>query len=643
MSKFDTTRIPALRKRKDHMTAKRRTTAAALIIVLIVGVVSIVSASIDSETHYLLGAAREAYSSEFSLGDLVLNIVGENSPLDDASEGGYDLSNGDTEYGAGGAQETSQGADSYAQLQYEQKGPQRPAPYINFAAYSLPNTDPEAFGHLQFYTRIQGPLYPIHFGMPETYSSLAGITTFRGNNFRNTASWGTVNVTQERLAIKYQFGVGRTERQDTITCRQADCTEEDCTTVHTRTVRWTGVGWPGQPAIIQWDFEVQQMMNLNPEFRDKEDLVEVIYASLDGFIHFFELSSGRQTRPRINVGEPMKSSVTIDPRGYPILYVGQSDQMRTERFGYYIFSLIDGTEMFHLNGRDPFAWRMWGAFDGTPLFDTANDRMVLIGENGVVYSMEMNTVFDRQAKTISVDPVISRYRHTGTRVVGTENSPVAFGHYMWFADNSGLIQCLDLRTLEPVWVFDAGDDTDATIVLEWEEENERLVLFTATSVDLQGQGGSAYIRKLNAANGQMLWEYSVRSHFNPNFNGGVLATPVVGKHDISNLVIFWVGQVIGRGGGGTLIAFDKQTGEIVWERVLPVFGWSSPVAVYTDEGKSYLIVSDAQGDMRLIRGTTGEVLHRISLGSNIEASAAVFGNYIVVGTRGERIFGIEIQ
>jgi len=516
-----------------------------------------------------------------------------------------------------------------------------PAPYELFFAYSLPDTDPSSFGSLSFSNRIIEPLYPIHFGMPESYSEI-GITTFRGNNFRNSASWGTAEVEQSRLVIRYQQGVGSMEGRNAITCAQANCEVAQCEGGHFSTIRWEGVGWPGQPVIVNWDYQMQQIMNINPQMRNSEGLVEVIQNALDGYIYFFELETGRQTRSPIFLGEPIKAGVTIDPRGYPLMFVGQGDELRGSRFGFYIFSLIDGTELFYLNGRDEFSVRWWGAFDANPLIDSENDRLIAAGENGVIYSMQLNTQFDANEGTISIDPVISRYRHTGSRRLGTENSPAAFSHYMFFADNSGIITCLDLITMEPVWVFAAGDDTDASIVLDWEAEHERLALYTGTQVDLQGSGGHAFIRKLDAANGQVLWEHAIPCHFNSSFNGGVLATPVVGQHDISELVIFWVAQVVGRGGGGALIAYDKESGEIVWERILPSFGWSSPNVVYTDDGRSYLIVGDSVGDLRLIRGTTGEVLYRISLGGNIEASPAVYGNYLVVGTRGQRIFGIEI-
>jgi outer membrane protein assembly factor BamB len=444
-----------------------------------------------------------------------------------------------------------------------------------------------------------------------------GITTFRGNNFRNTASFGTVGITEERLVERYRFGIGNHGR-------------------------WTGVGWTGQPSIVRWEFEIQQMMNLHPAHRDNPDLVEVIQGALDGNVYFFDLYTGEQTRTPIRLGVPIKGAITIDPRGYPLLYVGQGDTAGS-RFGYYIFSLIDGSEIFFLNGNEAIAPRRWGAFDSNPLFDTANDRMILCGENGVVYNFLLNTNFDRAAQTISIDPIISRYWFNTGRRLGIENSPSALGHYLFFGDNSGIVTCLNLLTFEPVWVFDARDDHDSTMALEWNEEAQQLFLYSATQVDIQGNNGTAYIRKINAENGTVIWENtSYRSNFHES-NGGVTSSPVLGQGDISNLVVYWVARILGRGGTGALVALDRATGETVWEIITPNWGWSSPVAVYTDDGTSYIIFSDIGGNMHLVRGATGEILHQINLGANIEASAAVYGNMLVVGTRGQRIYGIEIM
>ena len=491
-------------------------------------------------------------------------------------------------------------------------------PWELFKAHNLPATDPRANLGFSHETQVVGELGPIHFGMPEDYSG-AGITTFRANNFRNQSSLGAAVVAAESLAVSYTMSVGSLGK-------------------------WTGVGWSGQPAVVKWDFELQKKMNLLPDKRDREGLVEVIYGTLDGRIYFFDMADGKPTRPSINLGAPIKGSVTVDPRGYPLLYVGQGIPSDDKQIGYHIFSLFDGSKQFFINGLDAFALRKWGAFDANPIFDTANDRMILAGENGVVYNILLNTRYDAAAGNVAIAPVISRYRYSTdpARRLGMEGSVAAFSHYLFFNDNSGIVQCIDLRTFETVWIRDCTDDTDAAVVLDWEAEKQRLALYTASEVDIQGPGGRSFIRKLDASNGDLLWEYSYACGFDSHANGGALAVPVVGRGDISNLVVFFIGRVLGRGGGGALVAFDRESGKVVWETIMPNYGWSSPVAVYTADGKSYLIVSDSIGDMYLIRGESGKIVNKISLGANIEASAVAVGNKLVIGTRGQLIVGVEI-
>jgi outer membrane protein assembly factor BamB len=122
----------------------------------------------------------------------------------------------------------------------------------------------------------------------------------------------------------------------------------------------------------------------------------------------------------------------------------------------------------------------------------------------------------------------------------------------------------------------------------------------------------------------------------------VLAAPVVGKNEIKDLVIFNIAKV-DTSSSGRLIAFDKVTGEEVWKLNLQYYCWSSPAAIYDQSGKAYLIVCDSVGFMYLIEGRTGKVIDKIFLESNIEGSPAVYENTIVVGTRGQQIYGIKIK
>lgn len=47
--------------------------------------------------------------------------------------------------------------------------------------------------------------------------------------------------------------------------------------------------------------------------------------------------------------------------------------------------------------------------------------------------------------------------------------------------------------------------------------------------------------------------------------------------------------------------------------------------------------------MYLIEGKTGKILDKIPLGGNVEGSPAVYDDMIVVGTRGQQIFGIKVK
>ena len=569
------------------------------------------------------------------------------STADGGQQNDYDRASGDGQAGVGAGEEKGNSADigpgndPDASIAPEtvtdpdldtdpdsEPEPEPPPtmPWEVFSPYCLPETDPfgEAFDY-KYAVQAGGAIVedflnpePIFFGLPEDYTTLPGVTTFRGNNFRNAPSFGTAEISAGNLTEKYLIGIGSLDH-------------------------WTGVGWSGQPVIVQWDYALQQHMNMLPEKKEKEGLVEVIQGAVDGYVYFFDLADGKPTRNAFRYGEPIKGGVSIDPRGYPILFIGQGDQFGG-RTGFGMFSLIDFKELYFLPNHDPFALKYHDLFDSNPLFDIPNDRLIECGENGVIYNIKLNTDFDLDAGTISLSPELTRYRYTtkvnSLRSLGTEGSPSAFMNYIFTADNGGLVQCVDLMTFSPVWVRDCTDDTDVAIVLDWEEETETMALYTGCQTDYQKY---SYIRKLNAENGDLLWEYSYQCYTDTAVSGGLLATPVVGRGDISDLIVFWVGKVIGMGGGGALVAFDKVSGDVVWEKILPNYGWSSPVGIYTDDGRCYIVVCDSMGKMYLVRGTTGEVLDSISLGANIEASPAVYGSTIIVGTRGMRIYGVKVS
>ena len=452
------------------------------------------------------------------------------------------------------------------------------------------------------------------------YNSIEGITTFRGNNYRDSAFYGELDIKEKKLTKVWTNVIGQTDN-------------------------WTGVGWNGQPAIIKWSDETKVHMNLYEEFKNKENFTEVIYGALDSKIHFYDIETGHPSRDPIEVPSSIKGSVTIDPRGYPLLYVGQGiNEVSGEsvKMGYHIFSLIDGQELLFINGRDPYAYLGWGAFDGNPLIDSKTDTMILPGENGLVYIVKLNTNYNKLNGTISLDPVITRLRTaTQGKAGGIENSITIFNHYAYFMNNNGIIQCIDLNDLSIVWNYNMGDDCDATIVLE--EENNKVMLYAGSEVDRQLQDAPAYARKIDGYTGEVLWEYSLDCKFDSNVNGGILSTPVVGKDKISNMVIFNFSKVTSFL-NGKMVALNKDDGTVIWEKNLTYYSWSSPVAVYSKNGDPYIILCDAHGQILLIDALTGATLYTLNTGGgNIEGSPAIYNNQIIIGTRGKRIYRIDIK
>lgn len=461
----------------------------------------------------------------------------------------------------------------------------------------------------------------IKFPSYEKYNEIKGVTTFRGNNYRNSASYGYADVTEEKLEKVWGINIGHLDS-------------------------WTGVGWNGQPAIVNWDENLRKKMNLYQEKKNIDNLKEVIYGTLDGKIYFLDLEDGSYTRDPINVGIPIKGSVTVDPRGYPLLYSGQGiDVVNGKRvsIGFRIFSLIDQKLLYFLDGIDTTSYRLWGAFDSNPLIHKESDTLFECGENGFLYSIKLNTNFDRDNAKISIEPDVIKYRYTSpvNKRLGIESSIAAYKNYGYFVDNSGTFTCIDLNTLTPVWIRNVTDDTDSTAAIE-SLGGSNVFIYTANEVDIQGAGGYSYIRKINALSGELIWEKKYKCIYNPDIAGGALGSPVIGKNDISNLVIYTIAKTDMQN-RGKLIAFDKETGEEAWVLDMNFYSWSSPVDVYTKDGKSYIIQCDSGGNMFLIEGSTGKVLDQIPLNANVEGSPAVYDDMIVVGTRGQQIWGIKIK
>ncbi len=505
-------------------------------------------------------------------------------------------------------------------------------PRLSFAPVSSDTNSAETYGVewqvivndeiVESYTREE----PISFGDGADYFALPGVATFRGNNYRNNPAYGVADIEDGEMTAKWNNIIGRLNGRG-------------------------GCAWTGQPLLVQWDEETKSIMNLYKSKKEKEDLVEIIYATLDGYIHFFDMDNGSETRDPIYIGLSFKGAGALDPRGYPLLYVGPGYYLGNKAPRMYIISLIDGSILYEYGNEDPFASRDWTAFDSSPLVDAETDTLIWPGESGMLYTIKLNTEYDKEAGTISVNPdtpvkthYSSNYSESG-RYLGYEASVSVVNGYLYVSENGGLFYCIDLNTMELVWVQDTKDDSNSTPVFEWGEDGEGYI-YTAPSLHWNevNHEGTISIYKLNAATGDIVWEYPIDCVRYDTISGGVQSTPLLGRDgtDLEGMVIYTIARTP-TAYRGLLTAFDKETGEVIWETTTGNnYAWSSPVALYTEDGRAYIFFVNASGRAFLIDGATGEKLATMELGATTEASPVVFNNTIIIGTR-ERVYRIDVS
>lgn len=471
--------------------------------------------------------------------------------------------------------------------------------------------------------------YEINFDMPERYTELEGIVTFRGDNFRSGAAYGTAAVSSKTLTKVWSKSTSGLSDTDGI--------------------YWSGSGWTGQPLIVKWPEATRKNISAMYDWaREKEGLVEVIYATLDGHVYFYELTSGEYTREPLNLGFNYKGAGALDPRGYPILYVGSGVDSVNGRSRVKVVNLIDNSVMFEFGHNETFANRGWHMFDSSPLVSAETDQLIYPGENGILYIIHLNTKYNEQTGELSVDPDnIVKWKYNGVRSgsrywLGVESSAAIINNYIFLADNGGNLMCLDLNTLELVWVQDVLDDTNCSPVVDVENGHPYIYISTSFHYGWRSYSTAAIpIFKIDAETGEIVWRTDYTCYTVQDLSGGVQGTIAVGKNKLSDMIFVPVARTPGAS-SGTLAALKKDTGEVVWEKETSMYSWSSPVDFYDADGNGYLLYCNSGFNMFLIDGKTGEQLDYMNLGGNIEASPAMYGNYAVVGTRAMRTYCIQV-
>lgn len=430
---------------------------------------------------------------------------------------------------------------------------------------------------------------------PAPVPAATGLLTFRGNPTRT--GYGTGPLPSEPR-VRWRFP------------EQPMCSlSSDTDGVH----EWCGTGWTGQPAVVE-----------------RAGRTWVIFGAYDRSVHFLDGATGERLLPDFPTGDIIKGSVTVDPDGYPLVYIGSRDNL----LRVIAIDRPVPTELWSLSAY-AVSPRLWNDdWDGSPL--VSGGYLYEGGENSQFHVVRLDRSY-RADGLVAVDPELVFHAPgwdaellaaVGDGNVSIEGSVALAGGVAYFANSGGLVQGWDVsgvaagRDPHQVFRYWMGDDVDATVVVddqgmlyvaaEWERHTER-----AAQV---GQ-----LVKLDPRRPDPL-VWSVPDQSAPV--AGIWATPAIHR----DLVIVPTD-------GGRLLGVDRATGAIRWSKQLPGPTWQSPVVV-----DNVLLQGDCAGvlhayDLSDTRADPPE-LWSVRLGGCIESTPAVWKGRIYVGTRGGFVYGI---
>ena len=471
-----------------------------------------------------------------------------------------------------------------------------------------------------------------------------GILTFRTDAFRQNAAIGTVAGTNE-LELAWTAEAGSAKGASGS--------------------MYYGVGWVGQPAIIKWSKEVRELSEMYDGKKEKTGLREVIVAGQDGRIYFLDLSDGTATRNSIKLGYPMKGTPSVHPSGAPYMTVGQFARKMARGTGtiglrqYNLYTLKEMSLIDGLDAKNNRPFNNIGSFETSALIDRKTGTLVTAGTNGLLYVVKLNPEFDYAAGVYQQSPtqVLLRTKAKGEKDASTavEASVAMYDRYVYYADMGGFLRCVDTNSMTVSWAVALGDSVESTPALDWHGE-EGLDLYTATELSIRKKG-DAEIKCFDALSGEERWTaaFGVKKDTKGKTVSGFRASPVVGQNGLKDYIYYTINNLNDEGrerlnlsesADSAVFALRKTDGRVVWSFGFAGSGYSSPVAVYDENGQGAVIQCTGNGTVVMLDGLNGTEKATLQIDGTIEASPAVYNNIMVIATTEKNknnIYGIHIQ
>jgi len=431
---------------------------------------------------------------------------------------------------------------------------------------------------------------------------IEGVTTWRGNATRSYHGEGPVpldpvigwRVPSERMCSVSFVGIEKSE--------------------------WCGTGWTGQPNVLVSD----------------EGTIEVREGAYDGMYHFVDGLTGLPLRPPLPTRDLAKGSATTDPDGFPLYYAGSRDGrfriVATDRGEALVLWSIDGATSVDRPLRND-------DWDGAAL--VVDDVLFVGGENGWLYVIRLHRGYD-ELELVTVDPEVvatvpgyddELLQALGDTEVSIENSVALHDGVLYFANSGGLVQGWDVADvlaggshLERVFRYWTGDDTDATVVID-----DAGALYVASEYQRFEERSRevGQLMKLDPSrpSDPLVWSIDARE-IGFEGAGGSWSTPALA----GDLVYFTTAA-------GRVLAVERATGDIRWERRIGAPAIGSPVVV-----DGVLIQGDCAGDLWAWDVSEPEadpvLLWKLHFSDCIESTPVVWRGWIYLGTRQGYLYGL---
>jgi len=442
----------------------------------------------------------------------------------------------------------------------------------------------------------EGWVDPASAGRPYYGATIPGLLTFRGNPTRTYYGQGPM-PSAPRPVWRYPGAAMCSVSED-----------------RGEVSNWCGTGWTGEPAVFERDGRTW-----------------LVFGAYDRAVHFVDAATGEDILPPFPTGDLIKGSVTIDPHGFPLVYVGSRD-------GLFRVLAVDRTqaiELWRLSASDVSPTKWNDDWDGSSL--VLDDYLFEGGENSQMHVVKLNRGRAPDG-TVTVAPSLvwnapgwdDQLLAEADNEVSIENSVAISGDTLYFANSGGLVQGWDISGLrtgtappQRVLRFWTGEDTDASVVVdeqgmlyvgsEWEKHRTR-------AADV----GQMMKLDPHRADNPLVWSQRDEGAD----KSGAWGTPGVS----GDLVIFTTYS-------GRAVGIDRATGVVRWEKRLPAPLMGSPSIV-----DGIWLQGDCGGVLHAydVRNTNVDPpeLWQVPLGNCIESTPAVWKGRVYVGTRGGFVYGI---